>query len=179
MSRKTKEIEIKDGDYVIVNPNTGEFIDTYGEGDRIVHKEQDEYAQKYIINFNKGEPFVKLYDKAVDILRRKLSATEFMLAISLEKFVSYKDSILRHNGKIMNMQDIATELDLDYGTVRRQVSSLTKKGVLGIHKTGCVDNPKIMVKAITCNPYIYLRGNDINKMSVALFEKSGWDKLLN
>jgi len=179
MKHSNKEIEIKDGDYPIINDATGEVIDVFKKGDKITRGQQSEYAEKYEINFNKGAHFVKLYDDAVDVLRKHLTPTEFMLAIALEKYVSYKDCVLRSNGKVMTMQDIASGLDMDYGTVRRLISSLTKKGVVGIHKTGCIEKPSIMIKVITCNPYIYVRGNDVDKMAITLFEKSGWKKLLN
>lgn len=172
---KTKEIQINENEWAVIDQN-GEIVNKIREGDKIVRKEQTEYQQQYITNFNKGESFVKLYDKTISILRKKLTPTEFLLAFSLVEYVSYKDSILRCNGKIMDMQDISDKLEMDYSTVRRLVPSLVRKGILGIHKTGCAENPKLLIKAITCNPYVYIRGNDINRMAVALFEKSGWDK---
>lgn len=177
--KHSKEIEIKDGDYPIINDATGEVIDVFKKGDKITRGQQSEYTEKYLTNFNKGESFVKLYDKTMSILRKNLTPTEFMLALSLAEYVSYKDCILRHNGKAMTMQDIADILDMEYSSVRRLVPSLTKKGVLGVHKTGCVENPKIMIKVITCNPFIYVRGNDIDRTAVGFFEKSGWNKLIN
>lgn len=173
------EINIEENDWAVVNPETGEIVNKLSEGDKIVRKEQSEYQQQYVINFNKGKSFVKLYDETLEILSERLTPTEFLLVVRLAKHVSYKDSILRYNGKIMTMQDISDTLKIDYGTIRRLIPSLVRKGILGIHKTGCAENPKLLIKAITCNPYIYVRGNDISKMAIGLFEKSGWDKILS
>jgi len=178
MSRKSKEIEIKDGDYVIVNPNTGEFIDTYGEGDKIVHKEQSEHLQKYITNFNKGESFVKVFDKYIPVLGKKLTNPEFGIVMRLIPYVSYQDNVLRNNKKVLTIQEISELMDMKYDYGRKIIASLIKKGVLGIHKTGCIDKPKVMIKTIVANPYIFVRGIEINRVVAGLFEKTGWDKIL-
>ena len=52
-----------------------------------------------------------------------------------------------------------------------------KKGVVGKHETGCVENPDIMVKCYTFNPFIISRGVKLNRTIIALFEKTGWKDL--
>ena len=65
-------------------------------------------------------------------------------------------------------------MEIDYEKLRRNLSSLTKKGVIGIHKTGCKDKPNTTVKAITVNPYIYLKGEKVNETILGLYENSQW-----
>ena len=63
---------------------------------------------------------------------------------------------------------------MGYEALRKQINSLVKKGVIGIHKTGCKDKPNVLVKAITVNPYIYTKGNNINETIASLFSCSKW-----
>lgn len=65
-------------------------------------------------------------------------------------------------------------MDMSYDALRKQLNSLVKKGVIGIHKTGCKDKPNALVKAITVNPYIYTKGNNVNKTILGLYEDSMW-----
>ena len=52
---------------------------------------------------------------------------------------------------------------------------LLKKGVLGRHTTGCKDDPTKKFKTITCNPFIFTRGNKINNTAISLFMDSRWN----
>lgn len=36
------------------------------------------------------------------------------------------------------------------------------------------DQPNVMVKAITVNPYVFCRGSKVNKTILGLFENSKW-----
>jgi hypothetical protein len=173
-----RKLKIEDDDYLVTSRQTGELVNTFGTGDYIVHKEQSEYAKKHIINFNKGEGFVKLYDNALDVLRERLTPTEYVLAISLAKFVSYQDCILRLDKKVLTMQDIAEALNMEYPTIRRLIPQLVSKGVLGIFKVGSIEDPKHMIRVIMSNPYVYVRGQDVCKTTISLFEDTGWDKLI-
>lgn len=162
----------------VVDVDTGECLDDIYEQDKVVHyKESDENNDK-VYNFNKGENFVKLY-LGVNELRKHLTPGEFTIAMSLADFVCYDDCILRksghHNGKILSIKELSEEMNIQYDALRKTITSLTKKGVIGIHKTGCKDKPNILVKAITVNPYIYSRGNNVNKTILSLFEHSKWN----
>lgn len=159
----------------IVNHETGEIMDDLYENDKIIHeKDKDDNT---IYDFNKGKDFVKLY-VGVNNLRKYLTPNEFSIAISLADFVCYDDCILRkgghHNGKIFTLQELSDEMDIPYNNLRRTINSLIKKGVIGIHKTGCKDKPNAIVKAITVNPYIYTKGTNVNKTILGLFENSNW-----
>ena len=160
----------------VVDVETGECVEDIYEKDKVMHYKEKSPDDK-IYNFNKGENFVKLY-LGVNELRKHLTTNEFTIAISLADFVCYDDCILRkgghHNGKILTIKELAEEMEIQYDAFRKTITSLVKKGVIGIHKTGCKDNPKIMVKAVTVNPYIYSRGNNVNKTILGLFEHANW-----
>jgi hypothetical protein len=171
---------------IMVDPQTGEITDSFRDGDsyKKYTREDKDKIRKFLKEndecepFNEGVSFVKLYDDVLDDLSECLTSAEFEFAIRLAKHVSYKDCILRTNGnpngKILNAQDLAELMKSDPSAVRRNISSLIKKGVLGKHVTGCRDNPNIQIKAITCNPYIFSRGNKLNPTAVSLFANSRW-----
>lgn len=161
---------------VVVSCETGEIINDIYEKDKIVPYKEEE--KKY--NFNSKENFVKLY-LGVNKLRKYLTQNEFTIAISLADFVCYDDCIIRrgghHNGKILTIKELSEEMDIVYDTFRKTITSLVKKGVIGIHKTGCVDKPSVILKAITVNPFIYTKGNNVNKTILSLFKDSNWNKI--
>lgn len=169
--------EEKEVMYHVVDFETGEIIDDIGPGDKIVHKK--EKKDDIIYDFNNDKSFVKLY-LGVNELRKYLTQGEFTVAISLADFVCYNDCILREgghrNGKILTIQELADEMEMNYDALRKHISSLVKKGVIGIHKTGCKDAPNKMVKAITVNPYIYTKGNNVNSTILSLFSESQWNR---
>ena len=182
---KTKTNELLDNTVAqLVDYETGEIMDSVGYGDKvkIIRKEDEdkkrEFLNTYELNFKKDVSFVKLY-QGVNELRKYLTTGEFTVAISLCDYVSYEDCIIRrggtHKGKILTIKELAEDMEIEYDSLRRTISSLVKKGVLGIHKTGCKDKPDILIKSITVNPNIYCRGNKVNKMALSLFEGSNWN----
>ena len=171
----------------VVNADTLEITDTFKYGDSYKKKTKEDKKkileflaeQEECIEFNKGVSFVKLYDDILEELSKYLSGSEFNFTIRLAKHVSFKDCVLRtngnSNGKILDAKDIAALLEMDDSNVRRLISSLVKKGVLGRHTTGCKDDPSKQFKTITCNPFIFTRGNKINDTAMSLFVNSRWN----
>jgi hypothetical protein len=66
-------------------------------------------------------------------------------------------------------------MGLTHEGVRKVIVSLISKGVLGEHKTGSIDNPKILNKCITVNPYIFMKGHSMNRTIIGLFENTEWN----
>ena len=174
----------------LIDANTGEITDTFNYGDSYKKylKENKERKIKFLdedkncIVFNKGVSFVKLYDDILEELDKCLTTTEFNFVIRLAKHVSYKDCILRTNGnpngKAFDAKDLSMLFNMDGSKVRRLISSLIKKGILGRHITGCKDDPNQKFKAITCNPFIFTRGSKINNTAISLFIDSRWNTTL-
>lgn len=170
-----------------MDKTTGEITDVffYGDSYKKYQKEDRKKVLEFLaqkdetVSFNEGVSFIKLYDDVLEELSKYLTASEFNFAIRLAKHVSYKDCILRTNGnpngKVLDAKDIAALFEMDDSNVRRLISALIKKGVLGRHTTGCKDDPTNKIKAITCNPFIFTRGNLINTTAIALFANSRWN----
>lgn len=171
----------------VVSADTLEITDSFRYGDSYKKKTKEDKKKilEFLVQedecteFNKGENFVKLYDDILEELNKHLSLAEFNFTIRLAKHVSFRDCILRTNGnpngKILDAKDIAALLEMDDSNVRRLISSLVKKGVLGRHTTGCKDDPSKQFKTITCNPFIFTRGNKINNTAISLFMDSRWN----
>lgn len=161
----------------------GVVIDYIYAGDKVVHKDEEKPTDKYYFDFNRDKKFVKLYSGMSSLKRNlKLNDAQFAVMIELSDYVSYEDCILREgghgNGKILTIGDLADKLEMKYDTLQKIMSVLVRKGILGIHKTGSIDNPNILTKAITVNPYVYTRGTKVNKTILGLFEKTGLQDIL-
>lgn len=147
------------------------------EGDKIVHEQQTEYKNTYAINFKKGDAFVKIFTDTVIDLFKEMSSKEFAVALAITPFISYKDGILRHNGKIADVRVISEVLQENYETFRRTISSLEAKGILAkIEKQSDTYQNKTK-KCIAVNPYIFLKGQDIEKDIVNKFKDTKWANL--
>lgn len=170
-----------------VMSSDGVITDEFHEGDSYTKhtKEAKENTAKFLKEenecqiFNEGVSFVKLYDDILDELSEVLSDADFKFCMRLAKHISFKDCILRTNGnpngKLLDSNDIAELLHMNPSSVRGRISNLIKLGVLGRHITGCKENPDLQFKCITCNPYIFTRGNKINNTILSLFSNSKWN----
>ena len=160
--------------YTIVDSN-GVIVDYIYEGDKIKRQDDKNPLDEKYFGFNKDKNFVKLYS-GISELKKRLSDREFAVAISLSDFVCYDDCCLREgghgNGNILTMKDLADKLDIKYNNLKVILLSLRKKKILGVFITGKND------KTITVNPYIYTRGNNVNKTVITYFENSEWQELL-
>lgn len=179
-------MEQKENINILLNTTTGEILKELYPGDRIkiIREEQDQYASTHIMNFNKEKTFVKIYDDVVPLLEKYLTLPEFKFAICLSPHVSYEDCIIRETqnrkSRIIGMKDIAEIHGYKYDYVRKLMSSLTQKGVVGKHETGSIlaDWNKQQGIIYTVNPYIYFRGSDIITPTHSFYQNSGWRELL-
>lgn len=160
--------------YTIVDAN-GVIVDYIYEGDKVKHQDEKNPLDEKYFGFNKDKNFVKLYS-GISELKKRLTDREFAVAIALSDFVCYDDCCLREgghgNGSILTMKDLAEKLDMTYDNIKKILLSLRKKKILGIFLTGKND------KTITVNPYIFTRGNNVNKTVITYFENSEWQDLL-
>lgn len=145
-------------------------------------KEKEKYYAK---NFRKDEPYVKLYIGNLVKLKKYLTTAEYALAISLAHFVSWEDCVLRYTDRkqshLVTQKELAKMLDMDYANLRRLMSSLIKKGIIGKHQSGQIfhgnENDKSIV--YTVNPYIYFKGRNINKTVLAFYNERNLQNLLS
>ena len=147
------------------------------QGDKIVRETQSEYKKKYITDFKKKELFVKVYINPLEELWNELTIREYAVASVLMRFISYKDGILRNNGVAINMKDISSLLKMDYDAIRKIIPALEKKKILAKVKRQSDKYADKEKNYIVVNPYLFLRGTDIEKEIVDLFADSKWASL--
>lgn len=171
---------------ILLDTTTGEVLAEFKENDRLKlsRAEQDEYLKSHIIDFNRDKSFVKVYDEVVPLLEKYLTMPEFKLAICLMPHVSYEDCIIRETkdrrSKILSIKDLAEIHDWKYDYLRKIISSLKKKGVIGKHETGNIlygYNGRYGT-VYTVNPFIYFRGSDMITPVYSFYVNSGWQELI-
>lgn len=130
--------------------------------------------------FQKEEHFVKFFYRVLPRLLDELSNQEVKVFLALMPYVSYEDCVLRRTGRgnseILTMKSISEVTGIDYSRIRKILPVLERKGVIGHHVTGSIleghDGEK--TKVYTVNPFIYFKGNCVNKMVYEFYQKSGW-----
>ena len=144
------------------------------EGDKIVRQQQDEYKQTHYIGFKKKEAFVKVFTSPIPTLFKELPTKEFAVAMAIMPFISYKDGILKYNNKIADVRTISEQLGENYDVFRKTIASLIKKEVLGKVERQSDTYQNKTKQCICVNPYIYLRGQDLDKEIQEKFVNSKW-----
>lgn len=171
MKNTYEEERIKVGTVV---DNDGVILNNIYEGDKIVTPKQDEYKNKYAINFKKGDAFVKMFISPLCELYKELSSSECAVVLGTMSFISYKDGILRYDNKILNVKEICELLDANYETFKRTFANLIKKEVFKKIERQSDKYADKTKKCIVVNPYIFLRGQDIEKSIVEEFSNTKW-----
>lgn len=164
----------------------GTVVDEYGvilneiyEGDKIVTPKQNEYKTKYAINFKKGDAFVKVYTNPITAMFKELPTKEFAVAMAIMPFISYKDGILRYNGKIADGKTISDALNENYETFKRIITSLIKHEVLARVERQSDTYANKTKRCLVVNPFIFLRGQDVEKDIVEKFKGTKWANVDN
>ena len=157
----------------------GEILNEIYEGDKIIRQEQDKYKKTHIIGFKKKEAFVKVFTNPITTLFKELPTKEFAVTMALMPFISYTDGILRYNGKIVDGKTISNVLGENYETFKRIITSLIKKDILAKVERQSDTYANKTRKCLVVNPYIFLRGQDIEKDIVELFSNSKWANIEN
>lgn len=152
----------------------GEILTEIYEGDKIVRQKQDEYKRTHIIGFKKKEAFVKVFIHPITALFKELPTKEYAVAMALMPFISYNDGILRYDGKIVDGKTISDVLGENYDTFKRIITSLIKKDILAKVERPSDTYANKTRKCLVVNPYIFLRGQDIERDIVNMFSESKW-----
>lgn len=147
----------------------GEVVNEIRPGDRIVRAKSLDCLID-TVELNKGKEFIKVYPKMMFEVSKKLSGVESQMLNYLIQYIGYQTGILTFsNGRALTRSHIAQETEQDVKTVDKIMSSLIKKQVLGKHKSG----KKVCFLA---NPFIFMKGNRVNKTLVKLFVDTEWAK---
>lgn len=144
------------------------------EGDKIVVPKQQEYQNRYITNFQKKEAFIKVFTSPIPMLFKELPTKEFAVAMAIMPFISYKDGVLRYNNKIVDVKTLSEQLGENYDVFRKTIASLVKKEVLGKIELQSDTYQNKTKQCICVNPFIFLRGQDLDKKIHDKFVNSKW-----
>lgn len=160
----------------VVDYETGEIIDELCAGDRVLHDspEQRELKEKYHLNFNKREEFVKVFTSTLMAVNKELTTKEGSVLLEIIPFISYSDGVLRYNNQIVDLKELSELNDENYDVFRRTISSLIKRGIIAKTKVTS-DNSKYVDR--TCyvvNPYIFFKGTNLERRFGYLFEDTKW-----
>lgn len=152
----------------------GEIINKIYAGDRLVSSTKDEYAEKYIINFNKKEAFVKVFQNPLLQLHRELTTRENSVLMGLMPFISYKDGVLRCDNQVLDIKTMSEILGEEYGGFRKAIISLIEKEVLKKIDIKSETNSSKTKKCFVVNPFIFFRGTDVDRSITSEFINSKW-----
>jgi hypothetical protein len=159
-------------DKLIVDKETGEVVGALNSGDRILRGASLKHLIKQgeLVEFLPNVDYVKIYTDPLKELKRTLTGAEMLFVISMLEFISYETGILQHcNGRALTRKKMAEITGNDVKTIDKLTASLTKKEIIGKHKTG-------RAICFTVNPYLFCKGKLVSKTLTKLYEKSRWNK---
>jgi hypothetical protein len=155
----------------LIDTSTGEVIRELQEGDRIVTKKQQDFLNN-TMPLNEDENFIKLMSKILeDLAREKLTSAEWQVVIVCLKHLSYYSGAIKfeNNGNFVTPQDIAKESKLSKRSVQYCIEHLVNIKIFHKGKTG-------EEFQLFANPFIFMKGNKVNKTLYDMFKTSKWNK---
>lgn len=161
--------------FPVIDLETGEIINTIRQGDRVYRKESKDAIEGKVIDFNKGESFVKAYDDGMKKVRGKLSNAQYSFLWCILPQMEYNTNILRNDdGTILERKDFTKITGMKYNANRKLLLSLVETGIIGMWQVGSLDKKGIMFNCFVVNPYVFHKGTMIYEGLLELFAKTGW-----
>lgn len=140
------------------------------EGDAVLRDASKKYLKR-TMDITGESPFVKTYTKPLTQLARQLSGAEMNMVYYLLPYISYESGALKHqNGKLLTRAFIALEMGQSERTVDRILQSLKSKKVISHNYVG--KEVQYFV-----NPWLFMKGQRINKTLYEMFKNSDWAKI--
>lgn len=142
------------------------------EGDRVIRKKTSDYLKNNVVNFRKdekGAEFVKLFVNEMDYLTSSvLKDNEVALLMRLTKHICYKSCCIVVNGRREDSAPLKQTDILGLSNKSKSNASVALKGLLDNNVLAEVkrDNKS---KMYFINPYLFLRGKDIEYMALKIF----------
>ncbi len=152
----------------IVSDATGEIIDELHEGDRIVRGNSTDYLNQ-TIEMEKDKRFLKIYDTTFSLLADEpLTGNQWRIIATLSTHFQYGSGLVAFsNGVPLTPNHICQLTNVSRSTVFDTLDILVKKRILAKTKVG--NDVKYFI-----NPYLFCRGNRINKTLHSMFKDSKW-----
>lgn len=162
-------------EFYVIAKETGEIINTIKEGDSVHRKESKEAIEGKMVNFNKGESFIKVYEEGMKKVRGKLANAQYSFLWCILPQMEFNSNILRNDdGTIMSIKDFSEVTGMKYHANRKLLLSLVERGILGVFLTGSRDKRGEVFECYVVNPYIFHKGTLVDNGLLELFEKTGW-----
>lgn len=154
----------------VIDADTGEVVDEINGGDRILRSKSLDYLHE-TTKWGTGMPFVKVFTEYLPTLAINLSGAAVMTIISLVPYVAYKSNLLckRTKDHPMNNADIEEVTHYSRRNVTRIMDELVSQKIVARVLVG--NSYQYYV-----NPYIYLKGNRINKTLEAMFKNYKYER---
>lgn len=164
----------------LVDSDTGEcYGDTEIEpGGRLdinsVTAEQELCGKLPTKNFNKDEPFTKMYCNAFALLVDRLTYSEISFFMGMCKYIGYGDCIVRTSAdnrgtKVDGRKKLAKLLGVTEASCYKHIAALEDKEVLKIRKDGSH-------RYFVINPFICFRGRNLDVDTFLEFYDTQWAK---
>lgn len=162
---------------IVVGLETGERICDIEKGSKINvrSKGQTEYIKNNIDNTltpkeaDMDNDFVKIFRTVLGILvEEKLNSTDYQIIFTCLSYLEYSSGAVKnHLGKFIGITELSKKIHISRQAANDEVNMLVKKKIL--HKGKVGNTVQLFV-----NPYIFMRGQVINKTLYAMFKESKW-----
>lgn len=162
LEQHAKDVEENLNNKAIVDRNTGEIVDYLKEGDSIRRKETTEYLNSTVSLDNK-KPFVKTFPE-IRNFAKGIGATSLAISLVLQTYVSYTSNLVSYdNGKPIMNEDIMEIMGYSNPTITKCMNELVLNKVFARVTVG-------HYYQYYANPYIFCKGNRINKTLEDMFK---------
>lgn len=147
---------------LLVDKDDGDIYGELGEGDRILRSNTIEYLKS--TEEWKMEHFYKGCIDEIKQIMKELSTNEKAFLFAVAPYVGYEDCCIKHqNGDDITTEDLVGLTGLGRTTLFSVINSLCEKDILYKGK-----NSK--AKQYFMNPWIFAKGNRINKVLKTMFK---------
>lgn len=169
-----KGIRAEDDRLKVINPNTNETVNYINKGDKIVRKSsiesfkniKEQESKETCVRWDMKE-FYKTNVEEMQLISKELSQSEKAFLFSITPYVSFDDNLLQI-GKGKKAVDIGTEdlieiTGISRSTLYSTIELLASKDIIYRGKNS-------RNKQYYVNPWLFCKGNRINKVLKAMFK---------
>ncbi len=170
------------GENLYIVSSCGELFGTIHDGDQVkIYSKDDLNVKKkafkkknQLIPFKRGEYFIKFFQKPMRQLVDELSNSDIGFMMKLINLITCGDNILRRDGsiygEILNQKDIVDCINDNSSNCNRHIKNLENHNIL--KRIYCVDK---CIYGYIFNPYICVKGQEINAFVLDLFSNSTYE----
>lgn len=156
-------------DYII-DGDSGEVKRELNGDYRIISIKQDEFL-KETMEFNKDEKFIKKFSRTSLKLYKSLNNAELLILEIMLQYLRYTSGVVAfENGIHITKHHLSEMSEYSVRNVERLIKGLIDKQVIARCRTG----NDIMYYI---NPFLYVKGERINKTLFEIFKNTKWAKL--